>query len=156
MQPERPVMVTIPRFGGGGPAPPPPPPLAPGGDSAGVEAGSVESPAAHHKWHSALLDFIPAVQTAPYDLRSRPHTMLAAAWNEEVTIDEDADVLLDKGKPIHAATSPPELSTDDRYTSIRRSPYTEIAIYSYAIRYVTHGECVQFLYGGATSGVEGR
>jgi hypothetical protein len=58
----------------------------------------VESPAPEHqKWHTALLDFIPAVQTAPYDLRSRPHTMLAAAWNEEVTIDEDADSLLDKG-----------------------------------------------------------
>eukprot|EP00873_Tetraselmis_striata_P014783 jgi/Tetstr1/435047/TSEL_024017.t1 len=112
-QPERPVMVTIPRFGGGGPAPPPPPPLAPGGDSAGVEAGSVESPAAHYKWHSALLDFIPAVQTAPYDLRSRPHTMLAAAWNEEVTIDEDADVLLDKGVMLlFEVLQPPESMTE--------------------------------------------
>mmetsp|Transcript_29292 Transcript_29292/g.73480 ORF Transcript_29292/g.73480 Transcript_29292/m.73480 type:complete len:740 (-) Transcript_29292:13-2232(-) len=106
-------MVTIPRFGGGGPAPPPPPPLAPGGDSAGVEAGSVESPAAHYKWHSALLDFIPAVQTAPYDLRSRPHTMLAAAWNEEVTIDEDADVLLDKGVMLlFEVLQPPESMTE--------------------------------------------
>eukprot|EP00951_Prasinocladus_malaysianus_P030164 scaffold282532_cov20-Prasinocladus_malaysianus.AAC.1 len=76
--------MTLPRFGGAAQGASPP------GQQEGAELV---------RWGSAVMDFIPAVQTAPYNLRSRPHTMLAAAWNEEVTIDEDADALLDSGEP---------------------------------------------------------
>lgn len=87
--------MTLPRFGGQTPEPP-----KPGG--AEVEAGSVDAAPAVAHWQPALLDFIPAVQTSPYNLRRRPHTMLAAAWNEEITIDADPDFLVGTGGQLPA------------------------------------------------------
>ncbi len=100
-QPERPMMMSLPRFGGGSQAAPATP--SPG-DETGVKAGSVDAaaappppPLAEKVWEAALLDFITAFQTKPYNLRLRPHSDLAATWDESITVDEDPQLLQGSG-----------------------------------------------------------
>eukprot|EP00191_Tetraselmis_sp_GSL018_P008681 CAMPEP_0177599952 /NCGR_PEP_ID=MMETSP0419_2-20121207/13317_1 /TAXON_ID=582737 /ORGANISM="Tetraselmis sp., Strain GSL018" /LENGTH=1591 /DNA_ID=CAMNT_0019092819 /DNA_START=347 /DNA_END=5122 /DNA_ORIENTATION=+ len=78
-KPQRPLLMTIPRFGGG----------TEDSSAAGGAPSDGSAP-----WRAVTVDFIPAVQTNPYDLRMRPGVPLVAEWDEQVVIDSNVQELL--------------------------------------------------------------